>query len=125
MIFQFIVVYPAVDAACGCNSLDNIRSHTFIISELLKFGRDSGTKKSLFVKAPKLIMLCESNNFQKLAVMISALCSGGNNQLKKCYLYFSKAHPLDRRYSARIKASNVCNTWAPVNPIIQGTSCAG
>ena len=57
MIFQFIVVYPAVDAACGCNSIDNIRSHTFIISELLKFGRDSGTKKSLFVKASKLIML--------------------------------------------------------------------
>ena len=41
------------------------------------------------------------------------------------YVYFSKAHPWNMRYSARIKASNVCNTWAPVNPIIQGTSCAG
>ena len=41
------------------------------------------------------------------------------------HVYFSKAHPWNRRYSARIKTSNVCNTWAPVNPIIQGTSCAG
>ena len=49
--------------------------------------------------------------------------SAGN---KLClHVYFSKAHPWDRRYSARIKTSNVCNTWAPVNPIIQGTSCAG
>ena len=55
MIFQFIVVYPAI--ACGCNSLDKIRSHTFIISELLKFGRDSETKKLLFVEASMLIML--------------------------------------------------------------------
>ena len=41
------------------------------------------------------------------------------------HVYFSKAHPWDRRYSARIKTSNLYNTWAPVNPIIQGTSCAG
>ena len=38
------------------------------------------------------------------------------------HVYFSKAHPLNRRYSARIKTSNVYNTWAPVNPIIQGTT---
>ena len=41
------------------------------------------------------------------------------------HVYFSKAHPWDRRYSARIKTSNLYNTWAPVNPIVQGTSCAG
>ena len=41
------------------------------------------------------------------------------------HVYFSKAHPWNRRYSARIKTSNVYNTWAPVNPIVQGTSCAG
>ena len=29
------------------------------------------------------------------------------------HVYFSKAHPWNRRYSARIKASNVYNTWAP------------
>ena len=26
---------------------------------------------------------------------------------------------------ADLKTSNVYNTWAPVNPIIKGTSCAG
>ena len=41
------------------------------------------------------------------------------------HVYFSKAHPWNRRYSARIKTSNVYNTWAPVKPIMQGTSCAG
>ena len=37
------------------------------------------------------------------------------------YVYFSKAHPWDRRYSARIKTSNVYYIWAPVlvNPITQ------
>ena len=41
------------------------------------------------------------------------------------YVYSSKAHTWDRRYSARIKTSNTYNIWAPVNPIIQGASCAG
>ena len=37
------------------------------------------------------------------------------------HVYFSKAHPWDRRYSARIKTSNVYYIWAPVlvNPITQ------
>ena len=42
----------------------------------------------------------------------------------RLHVYLSKAHPGDRRYSARIKTSNVHNTWAPVNPIVQGTCCA-
>ena len=54
------------------------------------------------------------------------LGKGSNNRKKRSlHVYFSKAHPRNRRYSARIKASNVYNTWAPVNPIVQGTSCAG
>ena len=36
------------------------------------------------------------------------------------HVYFSKAHPWDRRYSARIKTSNIY-IWAPVNPITQST----
>ena len=41
------------------------------------------------------------------------------------YVCFSKEHPWDRSYSTRIKTSNVYSIWAPVNPIVQGTSCAG
>ena len=33
-------------------------------------------------------------------------------------------HEIRDTYSA-LRTSNVCNTWAPVNPIIQSTSCAG
>ena len=32
--------------------------------------------------------------------------------LNRLHVYFSKAHPWDRRYSAKIKTSNLCNTWA-------------
>ena len=55
---------------------------------------------------------------------VEILCQPGGGGLT-LHVFFSKTHPWGRRYSARINTSNVRNTWAPVNPIIKGTSCAG
>ena len=72
-----------------------------------------------------VLALCFFFNIFSLSI---SWCDNDNGVLQSAwclYVYFSKAYPWDRRYSARIKTSNVYNTWAPVNPIVQGTSCAG
>ena len=83
-------------------------------------------EKYMFEKDETHLIEVTTFTMPKIFIPIVMTSSMGLSFAVSCLLvYFSKAHPWNRRYSARIKTSNTYNIWAPVNPIVQGTSCAG
>ena len=63
--------------------------------------------------------------FPHLGSQDGAICRADNIAIVYTCISIEHIHDIERRYSARLKTLSVCNIYAPVNPINQGTSCAG